>query len=93
MSRPMSLDRAIAVLKTAGVSFFVAPSEGSLSLESASRRLDVSTDWMREHLDEFPNAWRLPAASSGLNQPAGQLRIPIRDLDAFEDRRKIKKAA
>lgn len=76
---PMTIEEAIKLLHGAG---------GSLALPAAAARLDVSERWLRDHLDQFPNAWRLPASSvDGRN--VGALRIPVRDLAAFEDRRRI----
>ncbi len=79
----MSVDQAIATLKDAGAVFCVSVGEGHLSLAEASRRLDCSTRWVRNHLAEFPNAWRMPG---------GELRIPARDVEALAARNKLKRA-
>ncbi len=52
----------------------------SLSIASVSARLECSTWWVREHLNEFPNAWRMPG---------GDIRIPARDVEALERARRI----
>lgn len=85
------IEDALRTLTAAGGFFSISGTEtGSLSLAHVAERLDVSVGWVRAHLDEFPRAWRLPAASSGLGQPTGELRIPVRDLEAFEARRRLK---
>lgn len=62
-----------------------APAERrAFSLAECALALGVSVDWMRDHLGEFPNAYRLPGGGNG-----GALRVPVRDLDAFEKRRRI----
>lgn len=78
----------LEVLARAGVQLVLPESVGALGVSAAAARLDVGKDWIRTHLEEFPNWYRLPAASSGLRQPSGEIRIPIRDLDAFEARRR-----
>ena len=43
-----------------------------------------STDYVREHLAEFPNAWRMPG---------GELRVPEKDVDNLaKERRLIRKS-
>jgi hypothetical protein len=86
----MSVDQAIMTLKAAGAVFVLPDSggKGSLSLAKAAARLDVSRDWVRDHLHEFPGAWRLPAGSAG-ERCVGELRIPVRDLERFEERRRL----
>lgn len=61
---------------------------GSLCLAAAAARLDVSPSWMREHLEEFPNVWRL-SAGSAQGRNVGELRFPVRDLVAYEERRRV----
>lgn len=78
----MELNEAIRALSAAGAVVVVSPGK-HLSLASAAVELDCSTKWVREHLREFPNAWRMPG---------GELRIPKRDVDALAERKKIKKA-
>lgn len=75
----MSLEDAIKSLNQ---------SAGSLALSSAAARLDVSPDWIRAHLEEFPNVWRL-SAGSAKGRNVGELRIPVRDLVAYEERRRV----
>lgn len=87
-SRRSDVAAAIEVLAKAGIQVVMPESVGAVGVATAAARLDVSKDWIRTHLDEFPGWYRLPAGSSGLGQPAGGVRIPIRDLDLFEERRK-----
>lgn len=85
------LAEAIQVLAKAGAVFVLADDRDSLSLERAGQRLDLSDDWLREHLDEFPNAWRLPANGGRATRNVGQLRIPVRDIEAFQLRQKVRR--
>lgn len=55
-----------------------------LSLGSAAARLDCSVDYLRDHLDEFPNAWRMPG---------GEIRIPVRDIEALARARRFLQTA
>ena len=64
-----------------------APSQRHLSLAEAAKALDVSSTWVRDHLAEFPHAWRLPGAGR-----VGELRIPSRDVEALAARRRINPA-
>lgn len=98
-SRQLELAAAIATLAAAGARFFcVLPEEGdSLGLADAGRRIGVSSDWIRSHLSEFPNAWRLPAGerrtATGEGRNVGELRIPVADLNAFQQRQRLQKGA
>jgi hypothetical protein len=75
------LKQAIATLSEAGAVFSIPPGR-HLSLAQAGARLDCSAKYLREHLREFPNAWRLPG---------GEIRIPERDVDALADRGKLRR--
>lgn len=75
----MSLEDAIKTLAEAGAVFSL-PSAKHLSLAEAAKRLDCSTKWVREHKQEFPNAWRMPG---------GELRIPETDVDALAKRNRL----
>lgn len=86
-TRQAEVLRAIQVLTSIGAVFSVPESKGSLPLDQAGARLGFSADWVREHLAEFPNAWRAP----GGGRNGGELRIPVRDLDAFERRQVIQR--
>lgn len=86
----MSLDKAIEALTAAGAVFILKTADGSLSVDAASKRLDVGKNWIRDHLEEFPNAWRLPARSAG-ERNVGELRIPVRDIEALEARQRLRK--
>ena len=56
-----------------------------LTMASVAARLDCSYDYVRDHLSEFPGAWRMPG---------GDIRIPARDVEALaKDRRFIKEKA
>lgn len=82
----MELIDAIQSLRDAGaVVMLPEPERRALSLREAARVLSVSVDWFRDHLVEFPNAYRLP----GGGRNGGELRIPARDLQAFEKRFRV----
>jgi len=89
----VSLADALAALARAGARVFcVLPGEESLSLVNAAKRIGVSTDWMRDHLAEFPNAYRLPAGErivNGEGRNVGELRVPSRDIEAFQARHRL----
>ncbi len=57
------LATALRVLTQLGAVVTLPASVGSVAIRTAAARLDVSADWIRDHLEEFPNWWRLPAAS------------------------------
>ena len=80
------MSEAIQVLRQAGaVIHMPGPPRRAFSLGEAGEQLGVSARWMREHLAEFPHAYRLPGGGAN----GGELRIPERDLEAFEKRRRI----
>ncbi len=79
----MSVEQAIRTLQEAGAVFSISVGEGHLSLGEAARRLDCSVKYLREHLNEFPNAWRMPG---------GELRVPAKDVEALAARNKLKRA-
>lgn len=81
------LANALRLLTQLGAVVTLPASVGSVAIRTAAARLDVSADWIRDHLEEFPNWWRLPAGSAN-GQNVGEIRIPIRDLEAFERRQK-----
>lgn len=60
------------------------------SLKTVAECLEVKRDWVRAHLGEFPNWFRLPAGTSGVNQPCGEIRIPEKDVVEFMTRFKVK---
>lgn len=73
----MSEDEAITLFQKCAEIFEV---KRSLSLAAVAARIDFSTKYVREHLSDFPNAWR----ASG-----GEIRIPVRDVVALERSRRI----
>jgi predicted DNA-binding transcriptional regulator AlpA len=76
----MSVTDAIETLKAAGAVFVLPDQSRHFSLRSAAEKLDCSVKYLREHLAEFPNAWRL----SG-----GELRIPASDIEAWIKARRV----
>lgn len=79
--------KAIAVLQRAGA-VFLFPKDlkaRSLTVEQLAERLQFGRTWVLKHLHEFPNAWRAP----GGGQNGGELRIPVQDVEAFEQRRRV----
>jgi hypothetical protein len=77
----MELEDAIKILAAAGAVFSL-PSSKHLSLAEAAKRLDCSAKWVREHKQEFPNAWRMPG---------GELRIPEGDVESLARRNKLRR--
>jgi hypothetical protein len=75
----VSVQEAIATLERAGFT-----NQRHWGLRAVAERLDFSVDWVRDHLDEFPNAWRAPG---------GELRIPVRDVEALAARCKLRREA
>ena len=98
MSAELNLTEAIRLLTQAGAVISL-PSQRHLSLGNAARELDCSKGWLRDHLDAFPNAWRMPGGElrvpEGDVQEAkrrvalGELRIPQKDIDALARRSRI----
>ena len=92
------ITEAIRLLTQAGATFAL-PCPQHLALESAAAQLDCGTTWLRKHLAEFPNAWRMPGGE--LRVPStdvadvkrrvalGELRIPQRAIDALAKRRRV----
>lgn len=76
----MSVMEALLVLKEAGVNVCVPSEIKHYSLKSAGERLDCSAKYLREHLAEFPNAWRMTG---------GEIRIPAKDLEAWAASRRL----
>ena len=76
----ITVEQAIQVLIAAGAVFTV-PGGKHLCLKAVANRLDCSVPYVREHLTEFPNAWRLPGG--------GDIRIPERDVENLAKRRKM----
>lgn len=50
-----------------------------LSLKSVAARLDCSINFLREHLADFPGAWRM----------GDTVRIPVKDIIALANARRI----
>jgi hypothetical protein len=67
--------------KCAGI---FAEQQKHLSLGAAAARLDCSPKYLREHLSDFPNAWRLPG---------GEIRIPVKDIESLARARRFLRAA
>lgn len=96
----VSLTAALAALKAAGARVFcVLPGskldlspDDAVSLAEAARRLDVAEKWVRKHINEFPNRFRLPAGArvtaTGEGRNVGEWRIPVADLASFKERQK-----
>ena len=53
-----------------------------LSIRETALRLDCSSQYVREHLILFPNAWRMAG---------GDIRIPVKDIEAMISKSKIHK--
>lgn len=71
------------------------PDPGSpqhLTVREAAAVLSASVDWVRDHLLEFPNAWRLPAGAAATPTGArnvGEIRIPRPDIEALAARNRL----
>lgn len=79
----MTVREAIRVLTEAGAVFSV-PAAKHLSLAAVGTKLDCSARYVREHLAEFPNAWRMPG---------GELRVPEGDVEELAKRGNVRKSA
>lgn len=80
------LVNAIEILKKAGAVFCLPPAPGrSLTVAQLEERIQFGRTWIMDNLREFPNAWRAP----GGGRNGGELRIPERDVVAFEKRRRV----
>ena len=79
----LTVGQAFAVLADAGAVFSL-PAAKHLSVGQAAALLDFRPAWVKAHLDEFPHAWRAPG---------GELRIPLRDVEAMAERCRIRRAA
>jgi hypothetical protein len=53
-----------------------------LSLGAVAARLDCSVNYLRDHLDDFPGAWRMPG---------GEIRIPAKDVERLARERRFLK--
>lgn len=78
------LQTAVEVLSRAGAVVLLPDTRRAFSVESVATLIDLKVGWVKCHLDEFPNWWRLP----GGGQNGGEIRIPSKDVDAFMERRK-----
>lgn len=78
----MSVEAAIRTLAEAGAVFSVAVPDAHLSIGEAARRLDCSPRWIKDHPGEFPRMWRMLG---------GELRVPLADITAMAERRRIAK--
>ncbi len=91
------LEQAISTLRTAGLVVTLAPPWARhYAIAEAAEALGVSAAWVRTHLDQFPNAWRLPAAAAPTATGArnvGELRIPSGDIEALAARMRLERAA
>lgn len=75
----ITIEQAIKVLTDAGA-VVSTPARNHLCLKAVAARLDCSAIYVRKHLGEFPNAWRMPG---------GELRIPERDVENLAKRCKL----
>jgi len=79
----MDFSAAVRLLTQAGAVFSL-PAQKHLSVGEAAALLDFSPKWVKQHLEHFPNAWRAPG---------GELRIPVRDVEALAVNNRIRRAA
>lgn len=78
----LELKKALAVLAEHGLQVVSPSAPRAFSLRTVATQLDVSVDWVREHLEEFPGRRRLP----GGGKNGGEWRIPARDVERFLSR-------
>ena len=64
----MSVSDALEVLRGAGVVVSLPENLKHYSLKTAAERLDCSPRYLRDHLDEFPNVWRM-SGGENIGQP------------------------
>lgn len=76
------LASAARTLVRSGVRLVVSASGHHFGVGEVAARLDCGKTWVRTHLTEFPNAWRMPG---------GEVRIPASDLEALAKRNRLKK--
>ena len=98
LDHQQQLREAIKLLTAAGA-VIALPSQRHLSLRSAAAELDCGVSWLREHMAEFPNAWRMPGgelrvpsgdvAEAKKRIQLGELRIPSRDIEALAKRCRV----
>ena len=81
---PTDTRTAFSTLEAAGFRLAVLDRDGpmGLSVRKAAERLDTTPDWIRDHLDEFPNTFRL----------GSDLRITAADIRKFAERHRVFKA-
>jgi hypothetical protein len=79
---PWQIVHAVDTLTMAGARFTLEPGHPVrvVSAAAAAEVLDVSVAWVRDHMEEFPGAVRLPG---------GLVRIPVRDLEALLARNRL----
>lgn len=81
------LANAIEVLQKHGA-VFLFPKDlrtRALTIGQVQERIQFSRSWIMAHLREFPNVYRAP----GGGENGGELRFPERDVEAFEQRRRV----
>jgi len=79
----LTVGQAFAVLQQAGAVFSL-PVARHVSVAEAAALLYFAPKWVKQHLEHFPNAWRAPG---------GELRIPVRDIEALAESYRIRRAA
>lgn len=91
---------AVRLLTEAGAVFSL-PVQRHYSLGTAADQLDCGKTWLRQHLSEFPNAWRMPGGELRVSQAdiadakrraqSGELRIPAKDIEALAVRGRLQR--
>jgi hypothetical protein len=85
--RPWEIIRALETLGDVGALLVVPESVAGrvleyVSLTTAARMFEMSIDYFRNHLEEFPNT---------IKASGGDIRIAVKDLEAWSDRQRIQK--
>jgi len=78
---PWEITQAVETLRAAGWTFVVPSNIRYYSVHETAAALRVNPKWVKEHLDDFPNAMRLPG---------GQLRIPFSAIQSFASNHRAK---
>jgi|SRR5579863_9640543 len=100
MNDQTELANAIRVLTAAGAVISLN-TQRHFSLGNAARQLDCSKGWVREHIGEFPNAWRMPGGEIRVPETdvetvkqrihLGELRIPAKDIEELAKRSRMQR--
>lgn len=75
-------EEIIAAVKTLLAAGWPVVPQEHLTIDQLCAKIGVKRTWVRTHLHEFPNRWRLSGA-------CGEWRFPVSDVDAYTERRRV----